>query len=276
MASPGLSLVGFLDEKEALQHMKTVCVPINLDDNVLKAEWKKAQAALGSGYENAGSPLIEDLSQVGLDHVDMLLQQEWVKQRLPEIGAAWTFKSIEIDPLLAFQAHINIDRSKHHCSRIGTNSDEQELLSICLPQQAPQEQMQMHANPQSILIAAPNLNVRPLAQGYIPPFFGILVGVALPFVHVVEFEGRYYLHNGYHRSLGLREAGIMKMPCLLRSVASFEEVGLHVGTLPQSLFATNNAPTVGHFTQGRAHQVAIRAVSRTMHVSWAEYVVPLE
>jgi hypothetical protein len=37
------------------------------------------------------------------------------------------------------------------------------------------------------------------------------------------------------------------------------------------LLESNNPPTVSHFTLGRAHAVTLRATTRILHLSWAEY-----
>lgn len=102
---------------------------------------------------------------------------------------------------------------------------------------------------------------------------GVQVGAALPLAHVLRIDGRCYLQNGFHRAVGLRAAGAAAMPCLVRDAASPDELGLGHGTFDRALLESANPPTLGHFTQGRAHPVRLRAMSRIVHVSWAEYLV---
>jgi hypothetical protein len=69
-------------------------------------------------------------------------------------------------------------------------------------------------------------------------------------------------------------AGAKNIPCLLRDVQTPQEAGIMDGqTFPLALLESGDAPTIGHFTQGRAHDVQLRAVSRLIHVTWTEAVV---
>jgi hypothetical protein len=102
-------------------------------------------------------------------------------------------------------------------------------------------------------------------------------GVTLPFASVARYNGKYYLTNGFHRAIGLRQAGATHMPCMVRDVATPEDVGIQPpGTFQLPLLESPDPPTVGHFTQGRAHNVTIRQFARFLHVSWAEYAIPEE
>src|SRR5208282_2577442 len=105
---------------------------------------------------------------------------------------------------------------------------------------------------------------------------GIQFHSSMPFVHVVRYNGRCYLHNGFHRTVGVRKAGATHVPCILRDVNTISEVGIDGDTFPVHLMESANPPTVGHFTQNRAWSVTLRNYSRILHVSWAEYMVPDE
>ena len=53
MPTPGLSLVGFLTEQEALYHLGKACVPAaNADDAALRADWLAAKGKLGAPVPN--------------------------------------------------------------------------------------------------------------------------------------------------------------------------------------------------------------------------------
>jgi hypothetical protein len=277
MASAGLSLVGFLDQNEALAHLKSVCVPTIQDDAILSAEWVQAKASLGSAIPNAGKPEIIDLPAQADDYLKLLTSQEWLVAHQSGTLAGVEFKLIEIDPLLAFQQIIDVTRSNFHCGNIGQNPPTDKILELCLPLQPQQEQIQTSHGPQSIILTTKSLNLQLQAQGmFNGQFMGVTFGLSLPFVHVVEFQGRYFLHNGFHRALGLRASGVTHLPCILRHVNDYDAVGLRLGTFQPTLLESENPPTVGHYTQGRAHSVSLRAVQRVLHVSWSEYVVPIE
>jgi hypothetical protein len=285
MPTAGLSLVGFMEQQAAINHLKTLCVPKDYSDAALLAEWTAAQAKLGAAFADAGQPDIQDIPAAHQAYIATLVQIPWVVQALQQQIPGTTFKLVEIDPLLAFQFTVDKVRSDHHCHPFTKPPKIEELLNACLPQvqvpEATQELTQMHPGIGSAFIKAKSLNVRMLAQGIFKDpatphqsFTGLIFGMALPFVQVVRFNGRCYLHNGFHRSVGARLAGATHIPCVLRDVPSEAAVGIRADgyTFSSQVLNGPNPPTIGHFTQGRAYDVNLRGYSRALHVSWAEWV----
>src|ERR1700733_421811 len=111
MPSAGLSLVGFMDEQEALTHLRTACVPSDPSDAALKAAWQAAQAQLGPPISNAGSPNVAAIPAAQAPHIVTLMQTPWAAQALQSTLQGSTFQMVEIDPLLAFQFTVDLDRS---------------------------------------------------------------------------------------------------------------------------------------------------------------------
>jgi hypothetical protein len=73
--------------------------------------------------------------------------------------------------------------------------------------------------------------------------------------------------------VGLRRRGVTHAPCVLRDVATPEAAGMLPGhTFDPALMESADPPTILHFTQGRAHPVQLKSFTRTLHVSWADYV----
>ena len=133
MPSPGLSLVGFLDQQSAITHLRSACVLADDSDLALQAEWSAAKAKLGPAVSNAGTPDIQPLPAAGVAHVASLTQQPWVQQALQHQGALLgaSFQLVEIDPLLAFQFTVDAARSAHHNGGLPGKPSNDELLSIC-------------------------------------------------------------------------------------------------------------------------------------------------
>lgn len=106
---------------------------------------------------------------------------------------------------------------------------------------------------------------------------GIIFGQGAPPVHVVRLNGACYLHNGFHRVYGAKLAGASHVPCVFRDVLDPAMAGINPpGTFDLTTFQGVNPPSVGHFTLGRALDVTLRAMSRVLHISWAQYVIPIE
>jgi hypothetical protein len=79
-----------------------------------------------------------------------------------------------------------------------------------------------------ITFSSPNPNMRPGPVRNVKVEAGRLVGFTvlfgLPYIRVTEYKGRYFLADGYHRTYGLIEHGITKVPCLLESASSLGDV----------------------------------------------------
>jgi hypothetical protein len=279
MPAKGLSLLGFMDQHVALHHLRNACVPVGLaDDATLLTELAVATQKLGAPIANAGRPEVLDLPTSAAGHVTTLLQQKWIVDSMggfknPE------FKLIEIEPLLAYQFSIDEDRSGYHCNQLASPPTMDELLRTCLPINLPTEQITLSASSQSILVKSKSLNVRIMAGGLLNEgLAGIHFGVSLALTQVVKLNGKYYLHNGFHRALGLRLCGSTHIPCLLREVETPEEAGIigNGATFPLNLLESDNSPTLAHFTQGRSHKVSLRHTSRIIQVSWTDHIVTEE
>lgn len=276
MPTPGLSLVGFMDQQQAVNHLRHDCVPVDPSDAALTLEWTAAKAKLGGPIPNAGLPDIQDIPAESAGHVQQIVEA-WAKEGF----SGWpgtTFRLIEIEPLLAYQFAIDADRSNHHCKAFSNPAKPEELLRVCLPLAPQTEDIQFVRASQSLIVRARSLNVQTHEQGMITPnTIGITFGVSVPYTHVVRYNGRCYLHNGFHRAYGARLAGATHIPCVFRDVPDPASVGLRPGaTFAVSDLESVNPPTMAHFTQGRAYDVRVKVKSRILHVSWAEYVVPEE
>lgn len=281
MPTPGLSLVGFMDQPNALNHLRRSCVPLpNAADADLIAVWQAAAAKLGTPIANCGTPEIKDAPASHHPYIDALTQLPWVVQSYP--GQNFTrdhVKLIEVDPLLAFQFTVDLARSAHHCGQLTGPPTIDQLFACCLPMSQPSENYDYQLQGQSAIIKSRSLNLRVQVHGIIGGnIAGLIFGASLPIVQVVRFNGRLFLHNGFHRAVGMRRAGATHIPCLLRDVSDAETVGLRTdgATFSEALLTSTNPPCVGHFTQGRATDVQIRATSRILHVSWSDYVWPDE
>jgi hypothetical protein len=194
--------------------------------------------------------------------------------------AGASFQLVEIDPLLAFQITVDTDRGAHHCAGVDHPPSQEQMLAICLPLTNTPDPLQVSNLAQSMMLRCRNANYRVIRQGALQDPHGnllgggILLGLSLPFVHVVRYNNRCYLHNGYHRAVALRAAGAIQIPCIFRDVQTADLAGIKAdgSTFPEQLFNNANPPTVGHMTGGRAHRVSLRNHARVIHVSWAEYI----
>jgi hypothetical protein len=276
MPRAGLSLLGFMDQNNALNYLRSWCVPVDDSDVALIAEWHVARAARGNPTPNAGNPDMQPLSTAH-PYVQQLMQSKWAP-----VFARWegmSFQIVEIDPLLAYQIAVETARLEHLCAGLTQLPAIDELLPICLPLASQSEEIQVSQTPQSIMVRAKSLNVHTTLTGLInSSFLGIEFGPALPFVHVARYNNRCYLTNGFHRAVSIRSAGATHMPCVFRDLQFVDDIGFRDDgrTFTPSLLESEDPPTLAHFARGRAHAVSLRSLIRVLHVSWAQYAVPEE
>jgi hypothetical protein len=280
MPWPALSLVGFMDQDKAIRYLDKVCVPTDPARDALVAEWHQARAKLGLPRPNPGVSHVDDIQWA--EHAAYLQAASvlpWIK---PYLEAGFGFKQVDIDPLLAFQYHISRTRSENLCFGLPLKPTLADALRLCIPLTPSAPSFVIAGDPmQDLVIKSPSKDVRIQVRGqmpHAPNVFGIQIGWAPPFVQVLRFQGRCYLHNGFHRAFGLRRQGLLKLPCLFRDVNDFSEIGA-IGadkTFERAELESDNPPTFGHFANDRAYHVRLRQTSRIIHVSWSEYDVPEE
>jgi hypothetical protein len=282
MPTPGLSLVGFLsDPQQALNHLKVPCVPdpTTKTDAALIADWQAARASLGKPITRAGRPRMTLIPQSD-PHVQQLLSLPWAANYLnSQLAQGASFQMVEIEPLLAYQLTIDLIRSKSRAANLSTPPTRDELMSVCLPLFHPNDAVHISGQGQfghkSIIVKSRSLNLQIMAEGALgPEAWGIQFAWALPFVHVTRFNGRCYLHNGYHRALQIRKAGAVEMPCFFRDTSAPEDAGIQPpGTFDLQVTEASNPPTIGHFVKTRALKVKLRASMRVIQIGWSQHVI---
>jgi hypothetical protein len=264
-----------MEPSAAIRYLRTYCVPKDDSDEALLAEWKAASAKLGPAVTNAGYPSILPFPATHASY-EKQVRQAWptLFQSLRDVQLCM----VEIEPLLAFQFHIDTDRSAHHCASLSKPPSTVELLATGLPLAQPDEPYQVLQQPQSIILKARNTNVVMGRRGILGNILGVTFGPTVPLLHVVRFNGRCYLQHGFHRVYGARLTGATHVPCVFRDVSDPDAIGIRRdgGTFGMQILESSNPPTLAHFTQHRAHRVALRAMHRVLHVSWAEWVMPSE
>lgn len=274
------------DAERALDHLRSDCIPApgRDSDAALLDEWHAARAKLGSPMQNAGGAAVGPIPDAFQPYIDALQEQPWVGERLRDVEGACSFRVVEIDPLLAFQFAISKDRVGEFRGGLG-GAAFADLLELCLPMEDPPlEFEQSPTGPTSVIVTSRRRDLGLRRWGVFGTersrlaVVGARIQQTLPFVNVVRLEGRCYLQNGYHRAYAARMAGASHLPCFFRDVPDLAAAGLPDDnrTFSPSFLASANPPTMAHFTQGRAHEVTLRAKLRVIHVSWHQYLIDTE
>jgi hypothetical protein len=281
MPVPALALVGFMDEQLAVAYLSQACIPPDLSQGALLRTWRDATERLGTPADKAGHPEALDLPSGHEEHLQAIPAHPRFVAAFANVS--WSLKLVEIDPLLAFQFHIETDRSSTHAAPLGEPTRLSELLSACLPLSMEAVPTRVQPIATGVIVSSRSTNFRLLASQFAwsDPEQGIntmgpLFGAAPPWVLVSRFHGRCYLSNGFHRAYGLRRAGATHIPCVFQDVADEKVAGIQGEgtTFGLPLLESENAPTLAHFTQGRALPVNRRLYTKVIHISWSEYAVP--
>src|SRR6266567_7655832 len=155
MPEPGLSLVGFLGQPEAATYFSQSCMLAN--DPI--STWQEARDKIGAPLPRAGVPEIEHIPS----SYNVYLQGVEASPRFADTVAslAWSFKLVEVDPLIAFQFHIFKNRASTLWASMGDDDprDIDRLLGICLPHTLEDVPFKVAGLPNSLMIeaASPNL-----------------------------------------------------------------------------------------------------------------------
>src|SRR3989442_328334 len=121
------------------------------------------------------------------------------------------------------------------------------------------------------ILSSPNPNLRvvgnfsgPVAPGLTG--YGFAVALQKSYLQVAGLGGRYFLRDGYHRAYGLLAAGISHVPALVKDFATFEEVGLPAGLLPQSTYLGERPPLLPDYLNDQRSVDTLLPITQKMVV----------
>lgn len=281
MSTSGLSLLGFMNAQQAANYLQNACIH-PAAPAALQATWTAANANLGPPTASAGTPATRPSPAVHAGYVASLVAQQWAAAALAGPLAGSSFEWLEIAPLLAYQHHVDDARSQHHCQGLSNPPTDAELLSLCLPMAIATDDVHVSQHMKvecgAVALKSRSLNFVlaevKMDQGVLSMRFSW----AIPIVQVVRFNGRHYLHNGYHRVVGAARKGATHVPCAVRAVGTAQDAGIlgQGRTFELPLLESANPPTLGHFVTGHAHAVTLRGQMRVLHVTWTDHVMAEE
>ena len=278
MPLPGLSLVGFFPERQAVDYIRRACAYSGINKAGAVAKWKEAKSRLTSSVGTPGLPDIQELPVSSHPYLAQVPHNARFDATVRGFSS-WSFQLVEIAPLLAFQFHVCMDTGAPR-----SVPTVEEMLAECLPHDVGwisyADPVVSHGPTNgSAVIRCDDLNLVPMMldagvklgnQMAKLEFLGLPYGPSSPFVQVVRLDGRCYLKNGYHRAFRSARRGATHIPCVFLEGARWSDVtNAPVGsTFAQAQLTTDNPPTCGHFADGRAYEVSLRKASRVIEVNW--------
>lgn len=164
-----------------------------------------------------------------------------------------------------------------------TANDWRALAALCLPLHQPENgdfDGVFDPDGRGLTLSSlnPNLRAGPMqnvkmtvASGDRVIGFPIVFG--LPFVHVIAFENRFFLKDGYHRTHALLAQGITHVPAVIETAHTFAQVNAASAMPPESLFGPHPARLTDFFDPSVSVTVDRQAFRKIVRIRAEEFVV---
>lgn len=139
---------------------------------------------------------------------------------------------VDLTRLLSFQKAVNLEHIAQRVA-IASPDDWEALAQVCLPSAGVEEELNgtFDKDGRGVTITSlnPNLRVGPLRTITVPDgshsrLLGFTLMFGTPHLHVVEYKGRWFLKDGYHRAYGLLARGVTRVPAIVERARSFADV----------------------------------------------------
>lgn len=152
-----------------------------------------------------------------------------------------TFGMVELDKIVVSQRRVTRPFVEALAKRIGPKPDLIELFRFCHPEERGDPPVRTRRlGSQRFLFSSESNDLRFQETALLRPeqitdyerfgpvsgVLGLFVGYGSNFLSVIHSEDRMVLHNGYHRAVALRAAGITHAPCVIQTVTRRDELEL--------------------------------------------------
>ncbi|TGN61608.1 hypothetical protein E4L95_09710 [Paracoccus liaowanqingii] len=150
-----------------------------------------------------------------------------------------TFGMVELDKIVVSQRRVTLPFVDALASQLGPHTDAVSLFRFCQPfeRRDPQVEIRRLGNQRYVFMSASNdlrfHDVVLLGPSQIldrescapvSGAIGAFVGYGSNFLTVIRSDDRMVLHNGYHRAVAMRAAGITHAPCVIQTVTRRDEL----------------------------------------------------
>jgi hypothetical protein len=135
----------------------------------------------------------------------------------------WSLGVIDLRFLIAFQRRIAFGPSLPS-GVAPTACDWPALINVSFPApQFPNYEAICTSDAKTLIFRSsnPNLTLRRTDDPHSP----LTIHAGSPFLEVANYQGRWFLRDGYHRAYGLLRANIFKLPALIIHARNLEELG---------------------------------------------------
>lgn len=189
---------------------------------------------------------------------------------------------VDLTKLLSMQKAITLDDISPRVTAASAD-DWISLANICLPAEGDDPTLQgtYDRDGKGLTITSANPNLRVTAvQNFLMPGSGArIIGFQVVFgtthVHVVRYQGRSILKDGYHRCYGLLARGITRVPCIVEDARSFSDVHAAGSALigAEDLLGTHPPLLTDFLDQSLSMTLEQQSFRKTVRISAEEFVI---
>jgi hypothetical protein len=274
----GRVLLGFMSEEEAAAFVSSQTAG-SWDE--LRPVWQEARAAYDElPVFEPQQPKIEDLPLEIMEEIEAVRSAPPFQQSFA--GKEARFAMVDLTHIVAFQQFVDTQFSTETAGReLDEQNDLLAKVKLCLPRDfnanvnITVDQATLSTTLSSL---SRNLNIVGMQAVQNPgqPFaLSYLVALGGNWVQVIEFEGRYFLKNGYHRAWLLRNRGDQAVPALVTKANTVEEIGTGPGFFAPALILSERPPLFRHFFDGRlAPELQLKSTMKVITFSASQFVLP--
>lgn len=237
MNKRALLLSGFLNENN-IKNIQDNVTGNNIDIETLKSILVKKTENLVTFDFTPGKPKIDFIEKKYTTIINEYYKKYKDKSFFPQ--PEWSFKSVEICPLLCSAVFLDLDKIDYF-QNMFNNSNYEDVLRICLDVHESEEKLKLEKN--GVSLSTTNPNILGLV---VTPTLEILLQANHSPVKVARVNDRYELIDGKNRAVALYKAGYEKIPAIVFDSVSPYKVQSSF-YFPASTLMLENPPTMGHY-----------------------------
>jgi hypothetical protein len=275
----GRALIGFMPEQEAGAFLSSQALG---SFEELRPTWERARVAYEAlPVHDEVPPLLQDLPPDTREELDAISSTPVFQQHFGR--REHSFQLVEVDRLVAFQQFVDTQFSTELIDAELGQSTLLDKVRFCLPRQFTADlSMSPTLDPGNLSLTLASLRRNVNVTGFEvahepdqPIKIAFTVSVGANWVQVAEFEGRFFLKNGYHRVWVLRHRGDEFVPAIVTKARSLEDVGAGPGFFPPALILSDRPPLFRHFFQDElAPELRLKSTMKVIRFTAQEFVLP--
>jgi len=205
-------------------------------------------------------------------------------------GLDWTLGMADLREVLGFQKMIVQEQAVERANAVDLENP-QSLFSFCLPEANSLTTLtgSIDQDQKGITFSSLNPNLRvgnflaadveiaavPGAPCRKDKVIGFNINFGGRFVQIAEYNGRWFVRDGYHRAYGLLCRGVYNIPCIFVRARSFQELGAATpGFLPyETLFGERPPLLIDFLDDAVSASTNQKAIRKVVRITAEEFVV---